>query len=285
MKLYNLVSEEDSLENKMITLEGDDFSADVFINIMPRTKEVGIIIKKLSYPKATAQVMTHVLQAIGKQMLKMTNIELNKEPHISDWSYEILSIHFDLGDIINKDESFSREFWGGHSSFNQHFVGRKKPLSDLYSDVIRGVLPWILDVPSIEKEYLKAKRRLEFIESEHFTEGEYEGYEYKTILNSPNIESNHRKTLSPNSTIDGKTIIINAYSLEIRYYTELVGNKKPEIETPSSWDKKLAKHVLRDYFVNGVYGIQTVYVMAFTNHNSDVSARTNEYHFNRDEII
>ena len=294
MKLYNLVSEEDSTQpiisdrTKSLTIEGDGFKAGVVtINPNLREQNIDITIRKLSYDKSTANIMTNLLKSIGKVLVEMSNGALGKEPYLTDWSYSIDLIDFDLGDVINKDNHFRSSFVDGSNSFANTFVDRKKPLSDLYSDVIRGVLPWRLDVPKIEEEYLKAKRRLEFIQSEHFTEGEYDGYEYKTILNSANIESNHRTRLSANDTIDGKTVIINAYSLQIKYYTELVGNKKPEFKTPSSWDEKLAKHVIRDYFVNGVYGILTVYVTASTipNHHSGVSVRTNEYHFNRDEII
>jgi hypothetical protein len=286
MNLYNLVSEEEEEpimpgRIRSLTIEGDGFVAgSVTIVPSPRMQNIEITIRNLSYDKASASMMTKLLKEIGQELIKMSNGALGKEPYLTDWSYKILQIDFDLGDIINKDSGFLSRFSDGSNTFGNHFVGRRKPLSDLFSDVIRGVLPWTLDVPSIEKEYLKAKRRLEFAQTEHFTDGEYDNYEFKSNLVHPQITTNHRVRLAQNDVIDGKTILIEAERLDITYYAKVV-NK--EIQTPPSWEEGLAKHVLHYYLINGI-NVEEVRIIAMEKGLS-FPARNNRFHFRRDDII
>ncbi len=286
MNLYNLVSEEEEEpimagNIRSLTIEGDGFVAGaVTIVPSPRMKNIEITIRNLSYDKASAKMMTNLLKEIGQELVKMSNGALGKEPYLTDWSYKIIQIDFDLGDIINKDSGFLSRFSDGSNTFGNHFVGRRKPLSDLFSDVHRLVLPWTLDVPSIEREYLKAKRRLEFIQTEHFADGEYDNYEFKSILVHPQITSNHRVSLATNDVIDGKTILIEAGRLDITYYVKVV-NK--EIQTPPSWEEGLAKHVLHYYLINGIH-VEEVRIIAMEKGLS-FPARNNRFHFRRDDII
>jgi hypothetical protein len=286
MNLYNLVSEEEEEpimpgRIRSLTIEGDGFVAGaVTIVPSPRMQNIEITIRNLSYDKASASMMTKLLKEIGQELIKMSNGALGKEPYLTDWSYKILQIDFDLGDIINKDSGFLSRFSDGSNTFGNHFVGRRKPLSDLFSDVIRGVLPWTLDVPSIEKEYLKAKRRLEFAQTEHFADGEYDNYEFKSNLVHPQITTNHRVRLAQNDVIDGKTILIEAERLDITYYAKVV-NK--EIQTPPSWEEGLAKHVLHYYLINGI-NVEEVRIIAMEKGLS-FPARNNRFHFRRDDII
>ena len=285
MNLYSLISEEEHpiIPERMrsLTIEGDGFVAgSVTIVPSPRMQNIEITIRNLSYDKASTKMMTNLLKEIGQELIKMSNGALGREPYLSEWSYKIIQIDFDLGDIINKDSGFLSRFSDGSNTFGNHFVGRRKPLSDLFSDVHRLVLPWTLDVPSIEREYLKAKRRLEFIQTEHFADGEYDNYEFKSILVEPQITSNHRTRLATNDVIDGKTILIEAGRLDITYYVKVV-NK--EIQTSPSWEEGLAKHVLHYYLINGIY-VEEVRVIALEEGLS-FPARNNRFNFRRDEII
>ena len=288
MNLYSLISEEEQPiipeRIRSRTIEGDGFVAgSVTIVPIPRMQNIEITIRNLSYDKPSANMMTNLLKAIGKELVEMSNDgALGREPYLSEWSYKIIQIDFDLGDIINKDSRFLSAFSDGSSTFGNHFVGRKKPLSDLFSDVIRGVLPWTMDIPSIEKEYLKAQRRLEFIQTEHFTDGEYSDYEYKSKLIHPYIFSTHRTRLAPNDVIDGKTIIIEAERLDITYYTKVVG-KEIKWTTPS-WEEGLAKHVLHYYLINGIF-VEEVRIVAIEEGTSSPVTRVNRFNFRRDEII
>ena len=178
MKLYDLITEEDT--DVLPEMEGDrkthsfniespqGDSANIVVEILKvREENPGedeymffIDINNLKYTKCDAYTMSRVLNQIGIHLINMIDNE-----RIYEWSYKIIGVSYYLGKI--NDTQFKVSFDGGGSDFNNTIINRKKNISDMFANIARPE-PFKLDIDSIEKEYYKAKKRLDFIQSVHF---------------------------------------------------------------------------------------------------------------------
>lgn len=292
MRLYDLITEEDTnvlpervgdrktYSFSIETPEGDsaDITFDV-VNTYPENPNEDeymffIDIYKLKIIKCDEYTMSRVLNQIGTHLINMINDE-----RIYDWAYKIVTVTYDLGDKID-DPNFKSLFNGGGTDFENAIINRFKKVSDMFANVVRP-LPRRLDVESIEKEYYKAKKRLEFIQTEHFEDGEYDGYEYKSKLIYPRITSDHRYKMAPNELINGRNIHIEGDRIDIAY--DLRFKETGYIQTSPDWEERLAKHVLHYYLINGVR-VQYVYINGMEKGKTK-PRRKNQFSFRPDEIL
>lgn len=292
MRLYDLITEEDvnvlperegdskTHSFSIQTPEGD--SANITFDVSKiRAENPGedeymffIDIYKLKYIKCDEYTMSRVLNQIGTHLINMIGDE-----RIYEWPYKIVTVTYDLGDKID-DPNFKSSFNGGGSDFENALINRKKNVSDMFANVVRP-LPRRLDVESIEKEYYRAKKRLEFIQTEHFQDGEYDGYEYKSKLRNPRITSDHRFKMGPNELINGRYIHIEGERIDIAY--DLRFKETGYIQTSPDWEERLAKHVLHYYLINGVR-VQYVYINGMEQGKTQ-PRRKNQFSFRPDEIL